>query len=503
MELVVVALAVGVLGLVVLAGRLWLQLRAVRERFRPVLDLDSELARTRQRIEQSLREFAQTREQHHAALDTDLAETRKRIEQSSREFAQTSEQRHAVLDRELAETRQRIEQGAREIDQVREKYQTAKALYDRLMAEIALVEENVEDISVGLYKPHFDYDTTEAYRNKLAEICERQKRMVREDKAVSYGIAWTVGNSRKEGEKMQKQYAKLLLRAFNGESDAAIAKVSWDNVLRMEERMRKAFEAISKLGGVMQISLHQGYCELKLDELRLEHELENRRRLEAEEQRRIREQMREEEKAQRELERAQREAEEEEARQVRALEKARKELAKASGAKLDALTARIAELEGALSDAHAMKERAKSMAELTKRGYVYVISNHGSFGADVLKIGMTRRLDPMDRVRELGDASVPFEFDVHAMIYSDDAPALENALHREFSKGRMNLVNLRKEFFRVSLSDLKMYAEKAHLPFELTLIAEAREYRETLARLAENDTTAIATARRSRFPEAI
>jgi hypothetical protein len=335
MQLVVVALAVGVLGLVVLAGRLWSQLRAVRERFRPVFVLDSELARTRQRIEQSLREFAQTREQHHAALDTDLAETR-----------------------------QRVEQGAREIDQVREKYQAAKALYDRLMAEIALVEENVEDISVGLYKPHFDYDTTEAYRNKLAEICERQKRMVREDTAVSYGIAWTVAKSRKEGEKMQKQYAKLLLRAFNGESDAAIAKVSWDNVLRMEERMRKAFEAISKLGGVMQISLHQGYCELKLDELRLEHELENRRRLEAEEQRRIREQMRKEEKAQRELERAQREAEEEEARQVRALEKARKELAKASGAKLDALTARIAELEGALSDAHAMKERAKSMAEL-------------------------------------------------------------------------------------------------------------------------------------------
>lgn len=447
MEPLVVALVVCVAGLVVLVGRLWMRLRAIRERFRPVLELDEELAAMRRRVEET----------------------------------------------------------SRELQEVREKYQTAKTVYDRLAAEVGVLEENVEDISVGLYRPHFDYDTSEAYREKLAEITDAQKRMVRDELAINYGAAWTVGNSRKAGEKMQKQYAKLLLRAFNGESDAAIAKVSWDNVLRMEERIRKAFEAINKLGGVMQISLRQQYADLKLAELRLEHELENRRKLEAEEQRRIREQMREEEKAQRELERAQRDAEEEEVRQAKALEKARKELAKASGAKLDALSARVAELEGALAAAHSMKERAKSMAELTKRGYVYIISNPGSFGLDVVKIGMTRRLDPMDRVRELGDASVPFEFDVHAMIYSDDAPTLENSLHREFTARRVNLVNLRKEFFHVPLSEVKAYAEKVGLRCELTLVAEAREYRETLARRAANDnaTQPAAVAPRARFPEAI
>ena len=445
MEVLVVLLSAGVVGLLVFIGQLASRLRAIRERFRPILD----------------------------------------------------------LDRELVQMKGRIDGTGRELEQVREKYRDAKAVYDRLVGEIAALEENAHDISVGLYKPHFDYDTTEAYRDKLTEIREQQKQLFREDRAVSCGVAWTINNSRKEGERMQKQYAKLLLRAFNGETDAAIAKVSWENVVRMEERVRKAFEAINKLGGVMQIELRDEYRDLKLDELRLEHELEERRRLEADEQRRIREQMREEERAQRELERAQREAEEEEARQLRALEKARKELAKSSGAKLEAMQARVAELEAALSQAHAIKERAKSMAELTKRGYVYIISNHGSFGIDVVKIGMTRRLDPMDRVRELGDASVPFEFDVHAMIYSDDAPSLENALHREFTGRRVNLVNLRKEFFRVPLSEVQAYTRKAGLEMELTLLAEAREYRETLAQLAANENTVTVTEQRSRFPEAI
>lgn len=486
MHLFVVGLVVGGFVFAILAGHFWFQLRAVRERFRPVLDVDRELADTKQRIQRESVAFEREREKLRVALDRELAEARRGVE------------------REVAEASARVEVSSREFEQMRDRYRGAKEVFDRLTAELALLEQNAEDISVGLYKPHFAYDTTEAYRTKLEEISERLKLMVREDRAVAYGVAWTVGNSRKEGERMQKQYAKLLLRAFNGESDASIAKVAWDNILRMEERIRKSFEAINKLGGVMQISLRSEYCELKLDELRLEHEMEERRKLEAEEQRRIREQMREEEKAQRELDRAQREAEEEEARQLRALEKARKELAKASGAQLDALSARIAELEGALSEAHSKKERAQSLAELTKRGYVYVISNHGSFGPDVLKIGMTRRLDPMDRVRELGDASVPFEFDVHAMIYSDDAPALETALHREFTQRRVNLVNLRKEFFRVPLAELKSYAEKEGLEVELTLIAEAREYRETLARKADNDNApATATPRATRFPTAI
>jgi hypothetical protein len=124
---------------------------------------------------------------------------------------------------------------------------------------------------------------------------------------------------------------------------------------------------------------------------------------------------------------------------------------------------------------------ADVLAELTKAGYVYVISNIGSFGENVFKIGMTRRLEPMDRVRELGDASVPFAFDVHAMVYDEDAPALESELHRHFADRSVNLVNMRKEFFNVGIDEIEAFAKERKLKMAVTRLAEAREFRETLA----------------------
>jgi hypothetical protein len=125
-------------------------------------------------------------------------------------------------------------------------------------------------------------------------------------------------------------------------------------------------------------------------------------------------------------------------------------------------------------------ERAKSRAQMTKSGYVYVLSNIGSFGDDVYKIGMTRRLEPMDRVKELGDASVPFPFDVHMMISSDDAPTLENTLHREFHRQRVNRANFRKEYFRVDLDAIRQAVEANHGEVEYVAEPEALEYRESL-----------------------
>ncbi|MGE3727310.1 MAG: GIY-YIG nuclease family protein, partial [Candidatus Sericytochromatia bacterium] len=145
------------------------------------------------------------------------------------------------------------------------------------------------------------------------------------------------------------------------------------------------------------------------------------------------------------------------------------------------LEQKLAEAEIRLHDAEEAKKRAISQAQLTKCGHVYVISNIGSFGEDVFKIGMTRRLDPMDRVKELGDASVPFPFDVHAMIYSEDAPGLENQLHKLFNESRLNRVNNRKEFFRVGLKDIEKAAHKFGATVEFTKIAEAKEYRESVA----------------------
>jgi cell division septum initiation protein DivIVA len=361
------------------------------------------------------------------------------------------------------------------------KYQQMKAVFDDLQAQLAILEEDLEFTSYGLYKPHYDFDTSEKYKERLDLIRQEQKALVKEKSAAVCHGEWTVEGSRTKGKKMTNQYLRLMLRAFNNECDAAVLKVRWNNVDRMEARIEKAFEIINKLGTVYQIDITHDYLRLKLEELHLTHEYAQKRQDEKEEQRRIKQEMREEDKAQRELEKAQKEAEEEEKRFTKALEKARAEMSAVTGEELESLNSQIAALEQQLAQAHEQKERAVSRAQLTKSGHVYVISNIGSFGTEVFKIGMTRRLEPLDRVKELGDASVPFSFDVHAMIYSDNAPELENKLHKEFDERRINRVNSRKEFFRVSLAEVEKVVKENHGEITFTKLAEAQEYRETLA----------------------
>ena len=192
--------------------------------------------------------------------------------------------------------------------------------------------------------------------------------------------------------------------------------------------------------------------------------------------------MREEERARREIEKAIKEADKEERMLEKALEKARKELAAAHEDQKAEYEANLVLLQAKLAEAEERGQRAISMAEQTRRGHVYVISNIGSFGENVFKIGMTRRLEPLDRVKELGDASVPFSFDIHAMIFSEDAPALENELHRHFKIQAVNKVNPRKEFFGVSLSVVRQKIEQLGIrDVHWTMKAEAEEYRESLA----------------------
>jgi hypothetical protein len=238
----------------------------------------------------------------------------------------------------------------------------------------------------------------------------------------------------------------------------------------------------------MQMSVTPGYLEARLTELRLAHEYQEKRYAEREGQRKIREQIREEEKAQRDFEKAREEAEKEEARYQKALEKARQEADAATGAHLSKLTEQIASFEAKLDQARKVKDRAIARAQLTKSGFVYVISNIGSFGEKVFKIGMTRRMEPMERVQELGDASVPFPFDLHAMLYSDNAPELEGGLHELFENRRVNMVNARKEFYRdVELSEIEEFVRKRGLSAQFVTLPEAKEYRETLSIRAETE----------------
>lgn len=360
-----------------------------------------------------------------------------------------------------------------------DQYQIKKDIFNDLLKEISTLEESLENITYGFYKPHYDFNSSDEYKNSLESIRNKQLSLIKSEKATFCSVPWQVGGSEKEGQKMTKKYSKLMLRAFNGECDAAISKVKWNNIVNMETRIQKSFEAINKLGSSHQIRIIDEYKTLKLSELRLEFELEEKLYREKEEQRRIKEQMREEELALKEIEKIKKQSEDDELRYQKALEKARFELESANGKHLENLNNKINELELNLKLAQEQKQRAISQAQLTKSGHVYIISNIGSFGENIYKIGMTRRLEPIDRVKELSGASVPFNFDIHGVIYSENAPELENLLHRKLEKNKVNLVNSRREFFNVSIDEIENILNQMNIKFEFTKLAEAKEYRES------------------------
>jgi hypothetical protein len=368
-----------------------------------------------------------------------------------------------------------------EFNTLKSNYQSALETYKNLRKEVSVFESKLDLIEFGIYEPVYDFEKSDDYREEQNKIIQIQKEMIAADTAAICNANWKVEGSESKGQAIVKVYKKLMLRAFNGECDVLIAKVKWNNVNQMKERMQKLFDAINKLGQGFQVYLNNQYLDLKQKELTLEHEYQSKRQQEKEELRAIQEELREEEKAKREFEQAQKEAEKEEATYQKALDKIRKEYESATGEKHDKLLLQIEVLEKELKDAQEKKERALSMAQQTKRGHVYVISNIGSFGENVYKIGMTRRLEPTDRVKELGDASVPFHFDIHAMIYSDEAPTLENELHKAFTNKKVNMLNYRKEFFNVSIDEIENKVKEIGLGAEFSRLPEAMEYRETLA----------------------
>ncbi len=359
-----------------------------------------------------------------------------------------------------------------DIDALRKSYAEKRAHFDRLESQVAIYDERLAFAELGIYEPHFDFTDSEEFKAKIVEVRDRQKAMISAKQAALCPTEWTVEGSKAKGATMINRQMRLTMRAFNNKCEAAIANVRWNNVVAMEKRILSAAASIDKENTSMNLTLNDRFVALKIEELRLTHEYREQLKREKEERAEMARAEKEEKKLLAEAEAAERE----EAKYQALLEKARKE---ANG---DGNAQRIAELEAALAAAHLASERARAMAEMTKSGYVYIISNVGSFGDDVVKIGLTRRLYPDDRVRELGDASVPFSFDTHAMIYSDAAPALEAALHKEFAEKRINMSNFRKEFFRVALEDVEAAVARLAPTAVFFKDREAQEWHETLAR---------------------
>lgn len=274
----------------------------------------------------------------------------------------------------------------------------------------------------------------------------------------------------------------FILDAFNGKVDSILSTVKATNIGILERKINDAYIIVNRLGSAFRnTKITPEYLNERLNELRWASAVIVLKQKQKEEQRGIKERIREEEKARREYEKTIKEAQKQESAIKVAMEKAMLQIEKANADQRQKYEEKLSELELQLKEAEEKNQRALSMAQQTRSGHVYIISNIGSFGEEVFKIGMTRRLDPMDRVRELGDASVPFPFDVHAMIYSEDAPALETELHKIFASNQVNKVNPKKEFFRIPINDIKEYLDKKDIEIQWTLLAEAAQYRESKA----------------------
>jgi hypothetical protein len=281
----------------------------------------------------------------------------------------------------------------------------------------------------------------------------------------------------------RKMAILFVIDAFNGKCDSIISKAKHDNYGKLKQKIKDAYGIVKYHGQPFKDArITDQYLNAKIDELYWACAARQLELRDKEEQREIKSKLREEAKAIREYEKAIKEAKREEDMIAKAVAKAKADIEMANEEEKIRYEEALNQLLVKLEEAEEKNQRAISMAQQTRRGHVYVISNIGSFGEDVFKIGLTRRLVPMDRVKELGDASVPFPFDVHAMIYTEDAPDLESSLHRTFEASRINLVNHRKEFFRVSLRDIRNHIEDKDIQeVKWTMKAEAQQYRESQA----------------------
>ena len=354
-----------------------------------------------------------------------------------------------------------------------------KQLRDALKEEIIQLDDEILYQGFGLYKPQYNFADLDQYKQKLKDIRDKQKKMICNKLAVIVGTQWRVNGSKKEGQRLIAENSKQIIRNFNLECDLCIDKVKFSNYDNIKERIFKAYELQNDLNATNNIEISYDYYKLKIEELNLAFEYQQKKKEEKEELRIKRELLREEEKVAREIEEKRKQYEKEQIHYQNALKKLEEQLAvERSEERKQVLLSRKEEIDNNLIDVN------KAMVDLDYReanhraGYVYIISNIGAFGENVFKIGMTRRLEPEERIAELSGASVPFKFDIHAMIFSDDAPKLEAALHSAFADRKINLVNGRKEFFRVTLDEIKRVVEDNYdKTVEFVNLPEAEQFR--------------------------
>lgn len=304
---------------------------------------------------------------------------------------------------------------------------------------------------------HFeDTLTSKDLTDKLTMINLDEKDYIKKKLAINY-----FGES--DTKRVIDSQSKQILRSFNTECDSLYLNVNSKNYEAYHKKISNAFETLNRLYAIDSVEITRDYLKLKLEKLSLIHAKLLKIEQEKEIQREIKAQMREEERVRREIENEKKKIEKEEKQFNNEVNLLLKRLEKAQNTvEAEVYAEKIRSLELKISELEKDKKDVLNREANTRAGYVYIISNIGSFGENIYKIGMTRRLEPTERIKELGDASVPFEFDIHAMIFSDDAPKLEKILHNHFRDRELNKVNHRKEFFNVHIDEIEELVIKEH-----------------------------------------
>lgn len=385
---------------------------------------------------------------------------------------------HSVI-LDMQKKKEKIQSELYTIEQMKRQ---AEEAFEEKKKQLIIMDEDILMESFALYKPHFEFTNSEEYKMKLDEIRAQQKELIKKKIAVTGNQSWVVNGSKAQGNKMVNDMIKLLMRSFNNECDFCVSNVKFNNIESLENRIEQSYQAINKLGVMMQIQISNQYKKLKLNELFLSFEYQKKKQEEKEEQKKLKEDLREQAKLEKEI----KEAREKIAKERKHFSKAIKELeAKLADSRSEVekqeLVSRLEEFKKNVAELENEEKLIDYRENNAKAGYVYIISNIGAFGEGVYKIGMTRRLEPMDRVDELGDASVPFTFDVHSLIFSENAPELESKLHQHFHKNRLNKINNKKEFFRADIKEIeRVIKENYDNIVEVIETPPAEQYRESL-----------------------
>ncbi|MFS5431002.1 DUF4041 domain-containing protein [Streptococcus agalactiae] len=362
-------------------------------------------------------------------------------------------------------------------DELKKRQSELKAL----QKEVIVLNDDLDLQEYGFFERKYKFSDSTKYKEELETLRKRQKQLVKDKKAGVIVRPMLLDNSKSKGRAMQNQLIKAMIRGFNGEVDAHLVKVTATNLSKKVDAVVKSFNQLNKMYSRNLVCLSNDYLELKISELQLAVEYELQKLEEKELLREQRSKEREDKKLQAELAAKRKQIEKDRKHFKQMLDNVEELLKTANEEEKEKLNLQLAEYQDKLSELDELEEDIDYREGHATAGYVYIISNIGAFGEDVYKIGVTRRLDPMERIRELGSASVPFQFDVHALIFSEEAFSLEKELHNRFEKNKINKVNGRKEYFKVPFSDIKAVLEEhKELAIELTEKAEAFEYRQSL-----------------------